>query len=195
MPAACLPATGIDNWTILLLVIIAAVLMAAGVVAVKKSSGRVALAIAPLILLGLVIAAPAPAAQAVESAIPDFTASEDWTYTSPPEVFNSDAPTPEQVTLLAELEALAEAPGGTFSLSTTLVNNFNPAQFGPLDGASVSSVTGVATVPADDLIALADEWGTGSVTLSVTVVFGYPDQCGKPLQTTVLYTGTIQFST
>ncbi len=106
---ACLPATGVDNWTVMILVAIAAVLMAAGIVAIKKSRGRVALAIVPLLLLGAVIAAPAAPAQAIAAKIPDTTMSTAWAVGGGN--LTSLTPSAENFALLEQASDLGQAAG------------------------------------------------------------------------------------
>src|SRR5688572_18162075 len=100
----------------MLLVVIAGVLLAAGVIAVKKSSGRVALAIAPLAILGLVVAAPAAPAQALETAIPGFSFSDTWTPNEPEfDYFQSEDATGQALTDMGVLEAMVTEDSATRS--------------------------------------------------------------------------------
>ena len=201
LPAACLPATGSDNTLLMVLLLAAAaVLIVVGLVAVRSTKGRIAmLAIAPLALAGLALSAPTSAAQALEVAEPNFTASDTWTQLPfPASDYLSEDPTVAQDTFLDTIEA--EVTAGTATRSTTVtltsqdgVNTVDIPQNWFEDDFDHSVIVtnedvGVGVVA---LNALGVDQGYGNLTLTLTHTYNYKTGAGCPLQTVVTYTGIV----
>ena len=197
IPAACLPATGSDNTLLMALMLgAAALLIVVGLVAVRSTKGRIAmLAIAPLALAGLALSAPTSSAQALEAAEPNFTASDTWNILPFPEAdYLSDDPTPAQSAFLTAIEA--EVTAGTATRSTTLTLTSE-------DGLTTVNLPltwfandfdGSVIVPDEavgvGVLALGDK-GEGDLTMTLTQTYDYKTGAGCPLQTVVVYTGTV----
>ena len=202
LPAACLPATGSDNIVLMTLLLgVAALLIVAGLVAVRSTKGRIALlAIAPLALAGLALSAPTSSAQALEVAEPSFTASDTWSVTpfDAGSDYLSEDPTPAQTAFLTTIET--EVTAGTATRSTTLTltsqNGVNivslPLTWYPND--TDGSVIVPSEAVFDGVEALNDiesGQGLGDLTLTLTQTYDYKTAAGCPLQTVVVYTGTV----
>lgn len=198
LPSACLPATGPDQWVIMLLVGLAALLIVGGLFAVKSAKGRIAtFAIAPLALLGVLVAAPATPAQALETAIPNFSFSDSWTVNGG--ILDWTA-TSEDATgqALADMQTLEDmVVDGSATKSTSLVastSQANSYQFqtvpGSFDDFDFSyRIPGTGPNSLNTAFTLLED-NTG-VDVVLTFVYDYKDQCNRPLQTTVTYTGTV----
>ena len=200
IPTACLPATGSDNTTLIVVAVaLAALLLTAGIIAVTKSKGRIALLMLPVVALALVLGgAPAKSAQAVETAYAGFTIP-GWTY-EPGEdgpaddLYVSDAASAEQEVTLTALEDMNTA--GTATRTTVVtVQSDDLSESVTLDGSSwfFLGVDFQTAVFYDDFWTGVDELEDeiGNLPLTVTHTYDYKDSCGKPLQTVVVYTGTI----
>ena len=198
LPAACLPATGSDNVLLMTVLLgVAALLIAAGLVAVRSTKGRIAmLAIAPLALAGLALSAPTSSAQALEVAEPSFQASNTWNVLPFDQGgdYLSDDPTPAQSAFLTAIEA--EVTAGTATRSTTLTLTSE-------DGTSIVNLPltwfpndfdGSVIVPDEavgvGVLALGQK-GEGDLTMTLTQTYDYKTAAGCPLQTVVVYTGTV----
>lgn len=203
MPAACLPATGIDTWTIALLIAGAAMLLAMGVVAVRRSRRGIALGIVPLLLLGVVLAAPAAPAQAITVAYPGFTVGttdiddpSPW-FESPDNVWALDqALTPEQEATLADLAEMINADDASLTIGdvqfATLVD---PPQTTTQPSSSVVFAAELyyPTVTSEAVDAAVDALNDLNLSMTVTYTYDYQDDCGRPLQTVIVFTGLLAF--
>lgn len=201
LPDACLPATGIDNWTILLLVGVAMLLIVAGVLAVKKAKGRLAMVLAPLAILGLVVAAPASPAQALETAIPNYSFSDTWTVSGSVVDWDAlsenatgqalidsqtlyDMEVDGSATKTVSLVAVANPnPGGTYTFpGPTYPWSYDDTDFSVLlEGSGPGGLNTAFTLLQDNT----------NVAVTLTFTYDYEDQCGKPLQTVLTYTGSV----
>lgn len=198
MPAACLPATGPDQWMIFLLLGIAAMLIIGGLIAVRNAKGRIAMfALAPLALLGVAVAAPAAPAQALETAIPNFSFSDTWDIDGNVAVWDA---TSEDATgqALADMQTLEDmVVEGSATKTASLVastSDSNVYQFqvvpGSFDDFDFSYVVpGNGANSLDTAFSLLED--DVNVSLVLTFVYTYHDQCNRPLQTTVTYTGLV----
>jgi LPXTG-motif cell wall-anchored protein len=194
MPAACLPATGPEQWTVMLLLGVAAVLLAAGVVAMRTARGRVALALIPLAILGLAVSAPAQPAQAAESAFPGFTIDATWyPVDGPDNDWVQDASlTPEQEATFAALQQiLANEPGATLTVAIHLANGNPPNQQADLPDDAATFIDGLPIVLASAVDPVRVAWDSTGIQMTVTYTVDYHDPCGKPLQTVLVYTGQL----
>lgn len=199
MLATCLPATGIDTWIIALLAGVALVLLVAGFVALKSAKARIAvLAIAPLALLGVAATAPVSPAQALESAYEGFTIP-GWTAEINEEdpsmsVYLSDAATPEQEATLTALEGMV-TEGTAVRSAVATVQSEDLSETIVLDGSSWffwEFDYEVAVFYDDFWFAVTElENPIGELPLTVTFTYDYTDDCDRPLQTVIVYTGTI----
>ena len=203
LPAACLPATGSDNVLLMTVLLgVAALLIVAGLFAVRSTKGRIAmLAIAPLALAGLALSAPASSAQALEVAEPSFTASDTWTEVPPGPLANylSEDPTPTQVTFLDTMQD--QVVEGTATETTTLtLTSQNGVNVVPLSlvgwseddfdhSVLITNASVGAGIAALNLLGVGQGYGT--LTLTLTHTYDYKTAAGCPLQTVVVYNGTI----
>lgn len=202
LPTACLPATGSDNMTIIVtLVGLAAILMVAGVIAVTKSKGRIALLLLPVAALALVLgAAPAKPAQALETAIPSFSFSDTW-ITNGVNVVDwnvlSENATGQALTDMQTLEDMVVEGTATKSTSLTVASSPDPSDLytfavvpGFFDDFDFSySIPGDGPNSLETAItALQDDT---ALTTVLTFTYDYKDSCNRPLQTIVTYTGLV----
>jgi len=171
----------------------------AGIGAVKSAKARIAvLAIAPLALLGVAATAPASPAQAVESAYDGFTIP-GWTY-EPNEqeptlsLYLSDPATSEQEATLTALED-GVTEGSVIRSTVVTVQSADLSETVVLDGSSwffwefdyqVAVFSNAFWQGASEL-----ENPFGELPLTVTFTYDYADDCDRPLQTVIVYTGTI----
>ncbi len=199
LPQACLPATGSDNMMlIIVLVSLAAILLAAGVIAVKKSRGRMALLL-PVAALALVLgAAPAKQAVALETAIPAFSFSDTWTTEGTIvdwDVTSEDATGPALVDMQT-LEDMVVEGTATKTTSLTVASSPDPGDLytfqivpGFFDDFDFSyEIPGTGPNSLSTAIALLDNDSTNLTTI-LTFTYDYKDSCNRPLQTVVTYSG------
>lgn len=201
LPTACLPATGSDNMTLIVMLVgLAAILMIAGVIAVKKSKGRIALLLLPVAALALVLgAAPAKPAQALETAIPSFSFSDTWTVSGG--ILDWDALSEDATgAALADMQTLEDMVvegTATKSTSLTVASSPDPSDTytfqvvpGSFDDFDFSyTIPGTGPNSLDTAIDLLED-STNLVTV-LTFTYDYKDSCDRPLQTVVTYTGEV----
>jgi hypothetical protein len=193
MPAACLPATGLEPTHLVLLAIVAAVLLVGGVVAMRSTKARAGLVLLPMLLLALVFAGtPTSAAQAVTAKVPDATVSTAWAVGGG--TISSLIPPAAVLDSIEEASALSEDAGNIPVYATTVsrpdgtsptVIMPQPAGFNPANGqVTMSEISVVGTI----LFAFPPGL-SGAYPLTTTITFNYEDDCGKPLQTVFTWTG------
>ena len=201
LPQACLPATGSDNMTLIVVLVgLAAILLAAGVIAVTKSRGRIALLMLPVVALALVLgAAPAKPAQALETAIPGFSFSDtwttqggilDWTVTS------EDA-TGAALANMQTLEDMVVDGTATKTTSLTVASSPDPGDLytfqvvpGSFDDFDFSyEIPGTGPNSLGTAIALLED--STQLATNLTFTYDYKDSCNRPLQTVVIYSGLV----
>lgn len=187
----CLPATGLDGGSIALIAVLAVAIIAVGVIALRRNKAAAAFILVPLAVLALAFGGTATSAEAVQAKIPDFTVSTVWTPSGPDYV--SNAPTAQQLTDLQTLEELSTTEA---DFTLTLFNAARTqGQSIPTVNASAAVGTGIAEVDAAAVDTAQDAIvpGFGDLPLEYTITFHYLDDCGNPLTTTVVWTGTVNF--
>jgi LPXTG-motif cell wall-anchored protein len=200
---SCLPATGPDEGLIALFIALSVVLVVGGVFFLVGSKKRaIALLLIPAAALTFALGAPAQPSQA--ASIPGFTVGSPdethWSIDTTQLVLRDGA---DDVVLTAEqdaivqqlLDILGSQPGSSEAFVAHLVNNDPPNQTADLPaGNAALNPGGVATVTASAVDTVIDSWDTVDVTLTVTWTVSYSDECGKPAQTVITYTGFIPFA-
>lgn len=193
----CLPATGPEQWTIMLLVVIAVALLAAGVLVIRTARGRLAVALVPLAVLALAVGAPAAPAQAAEQ-VPDMTIAGGWTYVddgvNEPR-WVSGAADATQLEQIFELDAIYNS-GVDFSsvVSIEVVDLTDPALTATVDPTTlhISDVDGSISLTVGAVAEVIAGWGD-AVGMTALITMTYPGPCDEPVQTSITYTGTLQF--
>lgn len=198
LPQACLPATGADQTLLIVLALgVAAVLLAAGVLAVAKTRGRVALVLIPIAALALVVGSAPKPAQALETAIPSFSFSDTWTMEQTLEdwsILSEDA-TGQALADMQTLEDMVVEGTAVKTFALTVSSSPDPADTyvfqvvpGFFDDFDFSyRIPGTGPNSLDTAITLLED--STDLEAVLTFTYDYKDSCNRPLQTVVTYTG------
>lgn len=186
MLESCLPATGPEGWVIALLVAVGVVLLVAGAVFLARSKARMAMLMVPVAALALVLAAPAQPSQAI-APIPGFTVPGDWHHGSTIEFDPDDPYTPEQLAALEQLDELTSQT--TFLIE---VVGDGEGETGTLPDSALEFEGFLPVIDGDTFDALAGDWEF-PILMTVTFTSNYVDDCGKPAQTVIVWTGQVAF--
>lgn len=191
-------------------------LVIGGIVGLRRTKGRAALVLLPLIFVGLLFGAAPSSAQAADScnstppppavcvaatALPSITVSENWEVFTvdsevPFDMLISEAATADEWAAIIALTDLAANDGGSGVTTAYVGEDGSDPDVGPLTaivGQVLSDpIEQVVYFEVEGLLAAIntfdDRWGTFPVR--VVSVFTYPDGCGGVLTSTVTYDGT-----
>ena len=184
MLETCLPATGLPLDQFALVAAVALIFVAGGIVALRKTKGRVALLLLPIAFVALVFGGAATPAQAYTEAIPSATVSTVWNVSGPYLV--SDSANAENA---ANIGTLFNATDVTESTALTLGGI--PYTGGPFWSIFPNEgyVIDMLSINVQSF-AYDAELPFGDYPLVLTITYDYEDECGEPLQTVFTYSGT-----